>query len=48
MYDHFRLYIERLGRVAVDNPLLFEDGRYRMDLEGLERLIDGKTKALVL
>ena len=48
VYDHFRLYIERLGRVAVDNPLLLEDGRYRMDLEGLERLIDRKTKALVL
>lgn len=48
VYDHFRLYIERLGRVAVDNPLIFEDGRYRMDLEGLERIIDDKTKALVL
>ena len=48
VYDHFRLYIERLGRVAVDNPLILEDGRYRMDLEGLESLIDEKTKALVL
>lgn len=48
VYDHFKMYIERLGRVAVDNPLILEDGRYRMDLEGLERLIDGKTKALVL
>ena len=48
VYDHFRLYIERLGRVAVDNPLILEDGRYRMDLEGLERLIDDRTKALVL
>ena len=48
VYDHFRLYIERLGRVAVDNPLLLEDGRYRMDLDGLESLIDDKTKALVL
>ena len=48
VYDHFRLYIERLGRVAVDNPLLLENGRYRMDLEGLEKLIDSKTKALVL
>ena len=48
VYDHFRLYIERLGRVVVDNPLILEDGRYRMDLEGLERLIDDKTKALVL
>ncbi len=48
VYDHFKLYIERLGRVAVDNPLILEDGRYRMDLEGLERLIDRRTKALVL
>jgi cystathionine beta-lyase len=48
VYDHFRLYIERLGRVAVDNPLILEHGRYRMDLEGLESLIDEKTKALVL
>ena len=48
VYDHFRLYIERLGRVAVDNPLIFEDGRYRMDLEGFERLIDDRTKMLVL
>ena len=48
VYDHFRMYIERLGRVAVDNPLIFEGGRYRMDLEGLERIIDDRTKALVL
>ena len=48
VYDHFRLYIERLGRVAVDNPLIFENGRYRMDFEGLEKLFDAKTKALVL
>jgi len=48
VYDHFRLYIERLGRVAVDNPMILEDGHYRMDLEGLENLIDEKTKALVL
>ncbi len=48
VYDHFRLYIERLGRVAVDNPMIFEDGKYRMDFEGLERLLDGRTKALVL
>ena len=48
VYDHFRMYIERLGRVAVDNPLIFEGGRYRMDLEGLERMIDDRTKVLVL
>ena len=48
VYDHFRMYIERLGRVAVDNPLIEEGGRYRMDFEALERMIDGRTKALVL
>ena len=48
VYDHFRLYIERLGRVAVDNPMIFEDGKYQMDFDGLERLLDGRTKALVL
>ena len=48
VYDHFRLYIERLGRVAVDNPMLFENGRYRMDFEGLERLMDERTRMLVL
>jgi len=48
VYDHFRLYIERLGRVAVDNPMIFEDGHYHMDFEGLERLMDEKTKMLVL
>ena len=48
VYDHFRLYIERLGRVCVENPLIQQKGQYRMDLEGLERLIDGRTKAIVL
>ncbi|MBR5659964.1 MAG: PatB family C-S lyase [Bacteroidales bacterium] len=48
VYDHFRLYIERMGRVAVDNPLIFENGRYRMDFEGLEQLFDDKTKILLL
>ena len=49
VYDHFRLYIERLGRVAVENSLLFEEGRYRMDLEGLERIFaGGGVRALVL
>lgn len=49
VYDHFKLYIERLGRVAVDNPLIFEGGRYRMDFEGLEKLADDpKAKMMVL
>lgn len=49
VYDHFKLYIERLGRVAVDNPLIYDErGHYRMDFEGLEKLFDERTKALVL
>ena len=48
VYDHFRLYIERLGRVAVDNPLIFRNGQYSMDFEGLEGLMDERTKMLVL
>lgn len=48
VYDHFRMYAERLGRLVVDNPMIFENGRYRMDFEGLERMIDKQTKALVL
>jgi len=37
-----------MGRVAVDNPMIFEGGKYRMDFEGLERLFDKKTKILLL
>lgn len=48
VYDHFRLFIERMGRVAVDNPLIFKDGRYQMDFDGLEKLFDDKTKILLL
>ena len=48
VYDHFRLYAERLGREVVDNPMICEEGRYRMDFEGLERLFDERTKLLVL
>ena len=48
VYDHFRLYIERLGRVPVENPLIEEEKGYRMDFEGLERLLDNGAKAVVL
>ena len=48
VYDHFRLFAERLGREVVDNPMIFEGGRYRMDFEGLERLLDDRTRMLVL
>ena len=48
VYDHFRLYIERLGRTVVDNPLLFDGQHYRMDFEGLERVLSEGAKMLVL
>ena len=48
VYDHFKLYIERLGRIAVDNPMILENGQYHMDFDGLEQMIDDKTKMLVL
>ena len=48
VYDHFRMYAERLGREVVDNPMILESGRYRMDFEGLEKLLDERTKMLVL
>ena len=48
VYDHFKLYIERMGRVAVDNPMILENGNYRMDFDGLEQVIDDRTKMLVL
>ena len=48
VYDQFRLYAERLGREVVDNPMIFDNGRYRMDFEGLERLFDARTKVLVV
>lgn len=48
VYDHFKLYIERLGRLAVNNPMILENGKYQMDFDGLEQLIDDQTKMLVL
>ncbi len=48
VYDPFFDYARRLGRIAVENPLLWKDGRYEMDFEGLERLYDKRVKVLVL
>lgn len=48
VYDQFKLYAERLGRVVVDNPMILEDSKYHMDLNGLDQLIDDQTKMLVL
>lgn len=48
VYDHFRIYIEKMGRIPVENPLIEENGRYRMDFDGLERIFEEGSKVLVL
>ncbi len=39
VYHPFRMVIEGNGRRTVENPLIAEGGSYRMDIEGLERVI---------
>lgn len=49
VYDHFRKYAEALGRRVIDNTLLFDGKCYRMDFDGLDRLLaDDAAKMLVL
>lgn len=54
VYHPFRLTTQACGYEVVNNPLIpvyDEDGflkTYKMDLEGLEKLIDDKTKMLIL
>lgn len=37
-----------MGRVPVENPLLVRDGKYELDLEGLEKLMTARTRILLL
>nr|MCR5710425.1 PatB family C-S lyase [Bacteroidales bacterium] len=48
VYNPFFDYARKLGRVVVDNPLIFKDGRYDMDFESLDRAYDRRVKMLVL
>lgn len=48
VYDPFFNYAKRLGRTVVENPLVWKDGRYEMDFDGLDRLYDKRMKLLVL
>ena len=49
VYNLFRMYAERLGRRVIDNPLLFDGERYRMDFDGLEKILSQTdVKMLVL
>ena len=49
VYHPFRMVTESLGRMVVNNPLLLEEGQYRMDFAGLRRLIEeNKCRMLIL
>ncbi|GHT66799.1 cystathionine beta-lyase [Bacteroidia bacterium] len=48
VYHPFRLVPEAHSRQVVNNPLIEEDGKYRMDLEGLKKIIDKDCKMLIL
>jgi cysteine-S-conjugate beta-lyase len=48
VYYPFFWAVENNGRRLVRNPLAFEDGRFRMDLDDLEQKIDSRTRMLIL
>lgn len=48
VYHPFRLVPEGNGRKVVNNPLKLVDGRYEMDFDQLESVIDEKCKILIL
>lgn len=49
VYDPFKGYIKRMNRVPVDNPLIYENGTFHMDLENLEQVMrDEQPKAMIL
>lgn len=49
VYHPFRIVTSSLGREVVNNPLLLEDGKYKMDLVGLRSILaHQKCKMLIL
>jgi len=48
VYFPFFASIKGSGRKMVENPLIIKDGRYTFDFENLRKIIDHKTKLLVL
>ncbi len=47
VYHPFYYAIENNGRRLVRNPLKFSEGRWEMDLDGLERQIDTGTRMII-
>lgn len=48
VYHPFRIVPTLHHRMVIDNPLLLEAGQYRMDLNGLKKLINPASKLLIL
>jgi cysteine-S-conjugate beta-lyase len=48
VYHPFRIITQLHEREVVINPLILEEDQYRMDLDGLEKLITNKCKILLL
>ncbi len=49
VYHPFSLVTKALGRTVVDNQLILEDGQYKMDFDGLRKIIAEKEcKMLIL
>lgn len=48
VYTPFHTVVQGNGRRIVANPLIFEDGAYRMDLEHLEKVIKAEKPKLMI
>ncbi|HUJ74451.1 MAG TPA: MalY/PatB family protein [bacterium] len=48
VYHPFGLRIRANGRRVVENPLVLRGGKWEMDLDGLERVMDAGTRMLIL
>ncbi|MDP9373483.1 MAG: pyridoxal phosphate-dependent aminotransferase [Chloroflexota bacterium] len=48
IYPPFLMTVAKTGRRLVENPLVDDGTRYVMDIEGLRRVIDDRTRVLLL
>ncbi len=48
VYHPFRYAISNNGRVVLNNPLKLEGGRFVMDIDGLKKSIDKRTRMIIL
>ncbi len=48
VYHPFYFVIEDNDRELIRNPLLLEDGRYRMDFDHLKSVVDEKTRMVII